>query len=83
MPSSGGLGKDGRARVVIPLYAPRPAANFTALATPLPENVHLLTVHSWGPGQLLLRLSHSFEVGEDALLSANATVAVSPCSPCF
>jgi hypothetical protein len=54
----------------------RYSANYSALATPLPPNVHLLTAHSWGPGRLLLRLSHSYEVGEDAVLSANATISL-------
>jgi hypothetical protein len=47
---------------------------YTALTAPLPESVHLLTVHSLGPNSLLLRLSHSFETGEDAVNSQPATV---------
>ena len=38
--------------------------------------MHLLTVHSWGPGRTLLRLSHSYEEGEDAALSGNVTVSL-------
>lgn len=58
----------------VPAWLSQHKANFTGLTTPLPPNVHLLTVHSLGPTTLLLRLSHSFEVGEDAVLSGNATV---------
>jgi lysosomal alpha-mannosidase len=44
------------------------------LVSSLPTNVHLATVHARGGGALLLRLSHTFEAGEDAVLSQNATV---------
>jgi lysosomal alpha-mannosidase len=47
------------------------------LTAPLPANVHLLTAQSWGPGQLLLRLSHQYEVGENSAMSKNATVSLS------
>ena len=52
------------------------AAQRTGLTAPLPRNVHLLTVHSWSPTQLLLRLSHSYEAGEDAALATPATVGL-------
>ena len=42
----------------------------------LPDNVHLLTTHSTGPGTLLLRLAHIYALGEDAVLSANVTVSL-------
>jgi len=58
----------------VPAWIAAHKANYTALARPLPANVHLLTVHSWGPGKLLLRLAHSYEVDEDAVLSQPATV---------
>ena len=47
-------------------WAGRYRASFSALAAELPPQLHLLTVHAWSPRQLLLRLSHSFEAGEDA-----------------
>jgi hypothetical protein len=50
------------------------AGSASLLAAPLPDNVHLATAHSRGGGALLLRLAHTFEAGEDAALSQNATV---------
>jgi hypothetical protein len=48
---------------------------YSAVQAALPANVHLLTVHSWGPGKLLLRLSHTFEEGEGgAALGGPVTV---------
>lgn len=61
----------------VPAWLAAHKANSTGLTAPLPPNVHLLTVHSLGPTTLLLRLAHSFEVGEDAVLSGNATVHLS------
>jgi len=65
------------------LAAPGHAATYTGLTAPLPANVHLLTVHSWSPGVLLVRLAHSFETGEDATLSAPATVNLAGLFPAF
>jgi len=44
------------------------------LAKPLPENVHLVTAHAQGNGKFLLRLAHTYEVGEDPVLSADVTI---------
>ena len=64
-----------------PLGATTPAAwvaaykaVFSALAAPLPPQLHLLTAHAQAPGRILVRISHSFEAGEDAQLSAPASV---------
>ena len=47
----------------------------------LPAQLHLLTLHSWSPTSLLVRVSHSFETGEDAALSQPATVSLSALLP--
>jgi hypothetical protein len=52
-------------------------ANFSGLARALPDNVALATVHAWSPSSVLVRLAHLFQAGEDAALSAPATVALS------
>ena len=52
-------------------------ANFSGLARALPDNVALVTVHAWSPSSVLVRLAHLFQAGEDAVLSAPATVALS------
>ena len=60
--------------------APAPAAGkgaFSGLAAPLPPALHLLTAHARGPKELLLRLAHLFEAGEDAALSAPVTLGLS------
>jgi Glycosyl hydrolases family 38 C-terminal domain/Alpha mannosidase middle domain/Glycosyl hydrolases family 38 C-terminal beta sandwich domain len=49
-------------------------ANYSASQAPLPANVQLVTVHSWGPKTLLLRVAHAYEVNEDPTLSQQATV---------
>lgn len=49
---------------------------YTGLTAPLPANLHLLTTHSWGPDQLLLRLAHNYEVGESSQMSGNVTVGL-------
>jgi lysosomal alpha-mannosidase len=48
--------------------------SFTGVQAALPANVHLLTAHSWGPGKLLLRVSHSFEANEGGALGTNVNV---------
>ena len=51
-------------------------ASQSLLSAPLPPNVHLATVQSYNSSTVLLRLAHLYEVGEDAVLSQNATVAL-------
>jgi hypothetical protein len=70
-------------RAFAPLVALSPAqwrAAYTSrvslLAAPLPENVHLATVHALSDASLLLRLAHAYELGEDAVGSRNVTVAL-------
>jgi lysosomal alpha-mannosidase len=43
-------------------------------ASRLPPSVHLVTTHAWGPHEVLVRLAHLFETGEDAALSAPVTL---------
>lgn len=54
---------------------------FSGVSAPLPPQLHLLTAHSWGPTTLLLRVSHSFEAGEDATLSQPASVNLASILP--
>jgi hypothetical protein len=49
-------------------------ATASALSRPLPANLHLVTLHARSPTTALLRLAHLFDAGEDAALSAPATV---------
>lgn len=51
-------------------------ASALAAASGLPPNVHLVTLQSQGPKSLLVRLAHLYEVGEDAVMSANVTVGL-------
>jgi hypothetical protein len=44
------------------------------LAAPLPPAIHLTTVHVYNATTALLRLTHMFEKGEDAALSADVSV---------
>ncbi len=48
----------------------------SVLAVPLPPNVHLATLHALAPTRLLLRLAHTFDVGEHPVFAQNATVAL-------
>ncbi|XP_018008120.1 lysosomal alpha-mannosidase [Hyalella azteca] len=51
---------------------PAPVSN---LKSPLPEQVHLMTLEPWlSSGQFLLRLEHMFEAGESANFSVPVTV---------
>lgn len=49
---------------------------FSGLTRPLPDNVQILTLESWNVqnNQVLLRLEHILETGEDPVLSQVATV---------
>ena len=46
----------------------------SVLAAPLPPNVYLTTLHAHNDTSMLLRLAHLYDAGEDAALSAPATV---------
>lgn len=54
---------------------------FSGVSAALPPQLHLLTAHSWGPTTLLLRLSHSYEGGEDPVLSQPASVDLATLLP--
>jgi len=41
--------------------------------SPLPPNVELMTLQPWGNGQVLIRVSHQYAVGEDVQLSKAVT----------
>jgi len=78
-----GLALPTTVRAFAPLGALSPAqwlganrGSASLLSAPLPANVHLATTHAHSKGTLLLRLAHLYEAGEDAALSANATVAL-------
>ena len=43
---------------------------------PLPPPLQVLTVHSWGPSELLVRVAHSYEAADGPALSANATLGL-------
>ena len=51
-------------------------AAFSGLTSALPPNVHLLTLHAHSPSLFLVRLSHSYALGEDTALSTDATVSL-------
>ncbi|XP_066449799.1 lysosomal alpha-mannosidase [Eleutherodactylus coqui] len=51
-----------------------PTTQFSALRTPLPNNVHLLTVALHEPKKLLLRLEHPFQGHESSNYSQPVTV---------
>lgn len=61
-------------RPLLAFGGPAVAETFTALANPLPPNVQLMTLHALSEGRLLLRLSHQFGIGEDAVLSEPVTI---------
>lgn len=51
--------------------------SYSALVQPLPVNLHLLTVQDnpfAGDGSMILRIDHSFQVGEDPVYSQPVTV---------
>ncbi len=50
----------------------------SGVVSPLPPNVHLLTVDpaNYGPGRALVRLAHLYALGEDAVLSAPVNVSL-------
>jgi lysosomal alpha-mannosidase len=50
--------------------------SFTGLSAPLPANVHLLTTHALSFTDVLVRLAHLFETGEDNTLSSAVTVSL-------
>lgn len=45
-------------------------ADFSMLAAPLPDNLHVVTLHALGPATALLRIAHMFAVGEGPLAAA-------------
>lgn len=49
---------------------------YNGLKTPLPPNVHLLTMEPWKRGTKLLRFEHFFEFDDDPVLSKPATVVL-------
>uniref|UniRef100_A0A2K5VD45 Alpha-mannosidase n=1 Tax=Macaca fascicularis TaxID=9541 RepID=A0A2K5VD45_MACFA len=56
--------------------APPSLPQFSGLRRELPPSVHLLTLASWGPEMLLLRLEHQFAVGEDSGRNLSAPVTL-------
>lgn len=47
---------------------------FSNLKTPLPENVHILSLEPWNNNTVLLRLEHILEKNDDENLSKEVTV---------
>jgi len=47
---------------------------WTGAGAALPPSIHILTTHAWTQHDVLVRLAHLFESGEDAALSAPVTV---------
>uniref|UniRef100_A0AC35FAW4 Alpha-mannosidase n=1 Tax=Panagrolaimus sp. PS1159 TaxID=55785 RepID=A0AC35FAW4_9BILA len=47
---------------------------FSGLYKSLPENIHLLTLKQLSPSQILLRLEHYLQNGEDGILAQPATI---------
>uniref|UniRef100_A0A2K5YQL8 Alpha-mannosidase n=1 Tax=Mandrillus leucophaeus TaxID=9568 RepID=A0A2K5YQL8_MANLE len=56
--------------------APPSLPQFSGLRRELPPSVHLLTLASWGPEMVLLRLEHQFAVGEDSGRNLSAPVTL-------
>ena len=52
-------------------------ATLSALLSPLPEHVQLVTLQELRPGLLLLRLAHQIAIGEDAALAQPVSVDLS------
>jgi lysosomal alpha-mannosidase len=50
-------------------------AFFSGLAAPVAPQLQILTVHSWGPNQLLVRVAHSYE-SADGAMGVNASVSL-------
>ncbi len=61
----------------VPVYKNTQSLSNSFLASPLPDNVELMTMNSWDNGSLLLRLAHRFSVGEDSTLSNDVQVDLS------
>ena len=58
-------------------YVTRYNTRFSAMSsTPLPDNIHLLTLERWSRESFLVRLEHFYEAGEDAKLSQPAMVSL-------
>lgn len=55
---------------------PNGTASASALVAPLPANLFLVTVHARNASSLLVRLAHTFEVGEDPTLSGNVSASL-------
>ena len=61
----------------LPPWARAHTTQFSGLVKgALPPQLRVLTAAPLGGGGLLLRVAHAYEVGEDGVLSANATVAL-------
>jgi hypothetical protein len=58
------------------------AGTRSLLAAPLPPNVHLATARQNAPGELLLRLAHTYDAGEDAAGRAGPSRAPLPIADC-
>jgi hypothetical protein len=52
-------------------------ASFTGLAKSLPPNIHLLTLQSYSPSTVLVRLAHLFETGEGGAMSSPVSIDLS------
>ena len=52
---------------------------WSGLKKALPDNVNLLTLEQFGPKDVLLRLEHIYENGEDPVLSKPVTLSLRVC----